>query len=322
MLPADIKDFNQQFVYQPEIKNAGRLKKFKKFVVVGVGGSNLAAGLIKIAEPNSDIIIHRDYGLPAASDLKERLIICSSYSGNTEEVINALDLAIKKKLAVAVIATGGKLLKKAKAKRVPYIILPNVDMQPRSAIGYATLALLVAMHGDKSVRAVQRLAGVVDADDYIALGKDLAQKLRKVVPLIYASAKNESLAYNLKVRLNETSKIPTFINVFPELNHNEMIGFNGGTVGKKLNDNFHCVFLVDPSDGARMLKRMAATKRFYKKMGLPVTTISLAGQDAWRKIFNTIILADWVAYYLAEYYKVDPGPVPLVEKFKKQIADK
>src|SRR3989344_8436781 len=123
-----IKSFAGQFKWEPEVVSLGSLaSKSSKFVVCGLGGSHLAAGLLKVAEPKLDLLIHRDYGLPRVPDyfLSESLIILSSYSGNTEEVLDAGQLALRQKLNLAVITTGGKLLEFARVNNLPYIQLPD-----------------------------------------------------------------------------------------------------------------------------------------------------------------------------------------------------
>lgn len=119
-----IKNFPQQFVYKPVVENVNRLKKYDKFVVLGMEGPNLAPDLLKIHAPYLDIICHRSYGLPKInlSVLKKSLIIASSYSSNTEEVIDGFKEALKYKPPIVVIATDGKLLKLAKSNKIPYKI--------------------------------------------------------------------------------------------------------------------------------------------------------------------------------------------------------
>src|SRR3989338_3056652 len=147
-----IKNFNKQFEYEPEIENAERLRHFDKFIVVGLGGSHLAADLLKVWNPYLDVVVHEDYGLPAFSDkeLKERLIILSSYSGNTEEALDAFNETIEKKLTCAVISTGGKLIELAKKHSRPYIAMPDTGIQPRLALGFGFKALLKLMVQDKA----------------------------------------------------------------------------------------------------------------------------------------------------------------------------
>jgi hypothetical protein len=151
MILEDIKNYAKQFEYEPNIENIGKLKKFKKFVICGMGGSHLAADIIKAWHPEADIIIWSDYGLPPLpeKELKERLIIASSYSGGTEETIDAFTVAKAKHLEIAVIATYGKLITLAQKNKIPFVQLPNHHSQPRMATGLSFMAMLALMgeHG-------------------------------------------------------------------------------------------------------------------------------------------------------------------------------
>ena len=144
-----IKDFPKQIEFEPVVENTEKLKPFgfaqgksRKFAVCGMGGSHLAADLIKIARPDLDIIIHSSYGLPEIGDLDERLIIVNSYSGNTEEALDSFGEALEKKLNLAAISIGGKLLEQAQNKGIAFVKIPDTGIQPRMALGFFVLALL------------------------------------------------------------------------------------------------------------------------------------------------------------------------------------
>lgn len=307
-----IKDSAGQFVFIPKIR--GKLKKkYKKFVVLGMGGSNHATDLIKMYNPELDIIVHRNYGLPVLKDIKERLIIASSYSGNTEEVLDGFDLARKKKLALAAVSVGGKLLTRAKKYGVPYIQMPNTGIQPRSATGFSFKSLLKIM--GQNTAPVSSL--VLKPMAYEQAGRALAKKIKGRVPIVYSSTKNWALVNNWKIRLNETGKIPAFGNVLPELNHNEMNGFD---VSKKLSKGFYFIFLKDKNDHPKVIKRMEVLKKLYIKRGLPVEVVLLKGKDPLFRMFSNLVLADWTAYYTAVQYGADPDQVPMVEEFKRILA--
>lgn len=314
-----ILDFPKQFIYKPVIKNPKKYKKAKKFIVLGMGGSHLAAGLIKNCESNAKIIVHKNYGLPKLTDkeLKDYLIIANSYSGNTEEVLDGLKKALQKKLNVLVIATGGKLISLAKKNNLAYIQMPDFKIPPRSALGFSCRALLKAMGQTQAYEAIGLLARQLKPKTQQNKGQKLTKLLNNKIPVIYASAKNCCLAYNWKIKLNETGKIPAFCNALPELNHNEMNGFDTTDKTKALTNKFSFIFLEDDQDDKRIQKRMRILAQLYKQKKLPVWPIKLSGQNHWQKIFNNLILADWVSYYLAKYYGRDPEPVPMVEQFKK-----
>ena len=311
-----IKNFARQFAFEPKIENVGRWRRFSQFVAAGMGGSQLAADLIKIRQPDLPLLVHRDYGLPPlpGDELKNYLIIASSYSGNTEETIDAFKTALSKKLATAAISVGGELLELAKAAQAPYVQLPDTGIPPRSALGFGLRAFFKLMGEEEALQETTGLAQTLRPENLETAGRALAQKLNGKIPIIYSSGGNRPLAYNWKIKFNETGKIPAFINVFPELNHNEMTGFDGS-----LSEKFHFLFLADSSDHPRTARRMATTKALYEKQGLPVEWLPLAGDSLFLKIFNSLILADWTACHLAKNRGLDPAATPLIEEFKRSI---
>jgi|SRR3989344_4990271 len=308
-----IKNFAAQFRYEPKIENAEVLGSHERFVVCGMGGSALAAGLIKVGKSDFPIIIHRDYGLPDFS--KGALVVASSYSGNTEEVLDGYDLARSKNLNLCAIAAGGKLLEKAEADGVPYIQIPDTGIQPRMAVGYSFLALakFLAMHD--IMREAQGFGRLLDPAREETAGKELAEKIAPRVPVIYASRRNEALAYNWKIMFNETGKIPAFYNVFPELNHNEINSFD---VHPRAQD-FHFLLFRDSEDHPRIQKRMEVLQKLFSDHGLAVDIIEITGANSTEKIFNNFLLGAWTSYYTAIHYKADPNIVPIVEEFKKLL---
>ncbi|OGY68044.1 MAG: bifunctional phosphoglucose/phosphomannose isomerase [Candidatus Harrisonbacteria bacterium RIFCSPLOWO2_02_FULL_45_10c] len=317
MMRQEINSFPKQFSFEPKLANAGGLKKFSRVVVAGMGGSNLAAGLIKILCRNVEIIAHRSYGLPHLKSFKDTLIIANSYSGNTEETVDAYKIALKKKLPVAVIATGGTLLQLAKKNATPYIQMPDIGLQPRMALGLNLMAHLkfidpVVM---KKLKALER---TLDVARYEAEAKILVKKLRDKIPIIYASAENQALAYIWKIKFNETSKIPAFYNAFPELNHNEMNGFDAVAATRQLSANAHFIFLRDANDHPKIQKRMRVTEVLYGNRALPVMAVDFDSRHL-HSLFGLLVYGDWVSYYLAEYYGVEAEQVPMVEEFKKKI---
>lgn len=322
MLKEIIKNFPKQLDYEPVIENAGSFHKKDKFTVCGMGGSNLAAGIINSWKPKLDIIIHRDYGLPdmEEAELKKRLVIASSYSGNTEETISAFQEAAARKLPLIVIATGGKLLALAQEHGVPHIQMPRIDDNPRFALGYSIKATLKAMGEEAILNDIGGEAKSLNADDYESVGKELAERLQDKIPLIYSSGPNTGLARYWKISFNETAKIPAFYNFLPELNHNEMIGFDSKIFSGKLNQKFAAIFLNDPDDESHIQKRIAATKKVFEDRGFAVLNVDLSGPSFWHKSFVGLLTAMWTGYYLAEYYGVDPEDISAIEDFKKSLS--
>jgi glucose/mannose-6-phosphate isomerase len=317
-----IKDFPRQFKFEPVIENEAKLKTFAKIIVVGMGGSNLAAGLLKIANPELDIIARRDYGLPELEEsiLSNSLIVASSYSGNTEEVLDAFSKAAARGLNLAAVSTGGKLLEMARREGAPYIQMPDAKIEPRFALGFSLRSLMKLARDERGLAETSKLADDLDAGKSKERGRALADSLRGFVPVIYSSSPNEALAYVWKIKFNETAKIPAFYNTFPELNHNEMTGFDAIDSVKKLSEMFKFIFLHDESDDPRIQKRMAITKELYEKRGLEVSVLELDGGSKWRKIIPSLIEGDWTSFYLADFYGREARGVPMVEKFKELMT--
>lgn len=319
MMKDAIRDFPKQFAFDPVIANTSKLKKCRHAVLIGMGGSHLAADLALIAKTELPLAVWSDYGLPPR-DLKGSLIIASSYSGNTEETIDGLRIAMKKKLPVACIAVGGKLLDIAKKKKLPYIEIPNTGIQPRSALGFSLRALLALLGDARGLVETKRLAMTLKPDVMVPQGKTLAGMLKDRVPVIYASRANEAIAYNWKIKFNETGKIPAFYNVLPELNHNEMTGFDVTPRSRHLSEKFFFIFLRDRSDHPRVQKRMTVLEGLYRDRGLEMVVLDLVGKTRFEKIFSSLLLADWTAVAVADRYGLESEQVPMVEEFKKLIA--
>lgn len=317
MLKEIIQNLNQQLSYQPKIENGQNLQRKKKFVVCGMGGSNLAGGIVESWQPNLDVVLHRDYGLPNIdeSDLKNYLIILSSYSGNTEETVSAFEEAQSRGLPSVVIATGGKLLELAEKNQTSYIQTPHIGNHPRFAIGYNIMAMLVAMGEDLILKDIQNWAASFDSGKYESVGKELAGKLQNKIPIIYSSGDNAGLARYWKISFNETAKIPAFYNFWPELNHNEMVGFSKPQKGVE----FAFVFLNDPSDPPQIQKRAAATQKLFKEWGCSVSGVVLDGSTHYQKSFSSIATAMWTSYHFAESSGVNPEDISVIENFKASV---
>ena len=322
MMSDAIKNFAKQFSYEPIIENGDGFIPKQKVIVAGMGGSALAAGLLKTWNPSLDIIIHRDYGLPSIADEEKphTLLVASSYSGNTEETLDAYDHAGKEGIARVAVAVAGKLVEAAKKDRVPYIQLPNTGIQPRSALGFSFKAHLKFLGLSAALTECSALTKELDPAAFEDDGKKLAEKLRGCIPIIYSSSRNESIAYNWKIKFNETGKIPAFFNCIPELNHNEMTGFDVKDTSRSLSEKFFFLFLRDKQDHPRVQKRMEILGRLYKDRALSVLAIDLEGVHPFYKIFSSLLLADWAAVYTAGMYGLESEQVPMVEEFKKLVA--
>lgn len=313
-----LETFPKQFLWKPKLENAKNLKAAKSYIIAGMGGSLLSGNLITSWDPALPITLHNSYGLPAArtKNPKDTLFIASSYSGNTEEVIDALSVAIRKKIPSAVVATGGTILRIAKRQMLPYIQLPRTGIQPRSATGYSTIALLTMLRKQKELKNIVHLERELNVETAKREGKKIAEIIWGKIPIIYASHKNRALAYNWKIRFNESGKITSFYNVLPELNHNEMMGFDYRPFARK----FHVILIKDNGDHPRIIARMRLTEKILRKKGVPVTNTVLKGKSFWGKAFSSLMAADWASYITAARYGKSAQGEQTIESFKKLLS--
>lgn len=308
------------------IKVAGQ---FESITISGMGGSALPGNILRIfvnntfakGEKRLAIYQNRFYSLPPEA-YKHSLNIACSYSGNTEETIASLKECIKHKLPTVGISHGGKIKEMCQKNNLPYIELPYPyeNFQPRMATGYFVFAIFQLLINcqlvEFDVSGLKRTAECLEKriQNYESHGKRLAKKLKGKTPIIYSSTYFKSLASIWKIKINENAKTPAFWNYFPELNHNEMVGF---TLPQA---DFFFLMLKDDKDHPQNKKRFSVMKKMMKKQGMNSEIIAIEGKDLFEKVFATLALGDWTSYYLALEYGIDPTPVEMVEKFKKIIS--
>lgn len=316
-----IKQFHTQFSFRPEVVNGEHLPTLEHFVVGGMGGSGHAADILRIGRPEVDMVVHRNYGIPHSIDkeAKECLFIASSYSGNTEEVLDFFNTAYTHMFPAVAYTKGGKLLEIARREKLPHVVLPDTDIQPRSALGVSLMALTKIIGDAKTYTELQKLEKILNPEQYMKQGESLATTLFKFVPIIYTSSRNWAIANNWKIKCNETGKMPAYYAVFPELNHNEIEGYSNAHTGKTPTQQFHFIFITDEEDHPRIQKRMNITQKLYEEQGLQTTILPLEGESRFERIFNSLLLADWTAFYSAEKYGLNSEEVPMVEDLKKML---
>lgn len=320
-----VKQLNAPLTFFNELRLTRR--PFDKILICGMGGSALMDDFFsyfqssgfKALSPKIPILTHRSYGLPADTNEKT-LILCISYSGQTEEVLSAFDKAQEARYEVAGITCGGELGELFQKYKTPWVKIPQDDIPPRTSLGYQLAAMI------KILMAYGLLAA--DAQHAIALlpekvipanlenpAKMLCAKLNHKIPVVYASQNNRVLARLWKIKLNENAKIPAFYNSLPELNHNEMVGWT-----KNLG-SFSIIFLRDKDDLPRIKKRMDITAELLNRQHLPIESVDIVGDNPLEKIFWASCFSDWLSYHLALFYGTDPTPVVMVEEMKKRLKE-
>lgn len=302
-----------------------------KVVVAGMGGSALAALVAKAwlyDQVKVPFEVVREYDLPAYVD-SSTLVIVSSYSGNTEETLNGLAQAKEKSAVVAVIAAGGKLIESAEADTLPRVQIPS-GMQPRMAVLFnlRALAALLSTFGVVSGDKVDEVAShaqwlqaetakwLPDVPTEHNYAKQLALLSVGKTPIFYGGRLTGPVAYKWKISWNENAKNVAYMNVYPEANHNEFIGWASHPVEKP----FAVFDLKSSFDHDRIGKRFEITDKLLSGRRPKATPVNMAGDTALAQMLWGSILADFVSIYVAILNGVDPTPVDLVEDLKHELA--
>jgi glucose/mannose-6-phosphate isomerase len=290
---------------------------FDNIVILGMGGSALPGEFLSsYADLPVPLIICKEYELPKVVRSKS-LVFAISYSGNTEEIVLTFREARRRGAKLVAIASGGKIEEIATREGVPFVKVPS-GIQPRAALPYLFFPVLSVLHNAKILPfpedAVKEMIVALRNPSYMDRAKALAEKLVDKIPLVYSSQKFKAVAYKWKINFNENSKTHAFYNVFPELNHNEMVGYT------KLSGNYHTIILQDESDLPRVKERIKLTKNIIASKGIDTTIIEVTGNSHLARMFSALHLGDLTSYYLADLRNVDPEPVEVVEDFKKRLG--
>ncbi len=309
-------------------------RPIRSVVVAGMGGSGLAAKAYKaVGSLHMPLEVVQNYELPSYVD-EYTLLICSSYSGNTEETLSvfeqALDAQKDDKPMVVVIASGGKLLEQAKAKDVPFVQLP-AGYQPRFTFGYQYRALVdifaatPLVNDEKSLleSAAKRLKdSVSELLPAIPTDKNPAKKLALELAgnsiVVYSGPSLYPAAYKWKISFNENAKTVAWCNQLPEFNHNEFLGWTGQPVDKP----YKVIDLRSSLEDKRVQKRFEVSEKLLSGQRPTPHVVAPKGETLLEQLLWTVQIGDFISIYLALLSGLDPSPVGLIEKFKKELSEK
>ncbi len=303
-----------------EIKNIHQ--PIKNILVCGLGGSGIGGNIVKCLVKNELSVpfdVSKDYNIPKYVN-RETLVIISSYSGNTEETISAMEQAIVQEAQIFCITSGGKVTEVAKKRNIDYVTVPG-GMPPRTCLGYSFVQQLFVLHhlgfidydfqSDllSTINLLDREEGAIQKE-----AKEVAANLHNKIPVIYIDSEMEAVAVRFRQQLNENSKILCWHHAIPEMNHNELVGW-------RINDDRLCVILLrNKTDHERVQQRMEINKEVFKKYTPHITEVNSKGETQMQRMFYHIHLGDWISFYLAELRKVDAVEVDVIDYLKGALA--
>ncbi|MEM2105053.1 MAG: bifunctional phosphoglucose/phosphomannose isomerase [Candidatus Bathyarchaeia archaeon] len=304
--------------------------KPEEIIVAGMGGSAISGELLKdwarerIAVP---IEVCREYSLPAYASRKT-LVFVISYSGETEESLSVYLDAVKRKCMVICISSGGTLQKFAEKMKVPHLIVPS-GIAPRAALPYLFVPLPTFLEKLDLVSGVRaeisetlnllKVVGAANAPDKPLkqnFSKKLALDICGTVPVIYGFGIYRAVAQRLKQQFNENSKIPSKWESFPELNHNEIVGWESAKEFAKL---FSVIFLRDACEPEAIRERIVATQELISKASAKTFEIHGNGRSVLARMLSAICVGDLVSVYLAILRGLDPTPVKTIAFLKERL---
>jgi glucose/mannose-6-phosphate isomerase len=295
--------------------------KFNKIIVCGMGGSAIGGDLLKDLLRDELLIrieVSRQYHLPRHAD-ENSLVFCVTYSGNTEETLSQFVDAIEKKCKIIGITSDGKLKEWCERFNLPCILIPR-GYQPRVALPYLFFPMMVCLNKfglinlkkdiDEGIQVLKKIKteGI----------KEIALYLKDSIPVIYGFNEFTAVAKRMKTQFNENSKVPAYCDAFPELNHNEIVGFQD----EKLNKNSSIIFLRDKEEPEEIRTRIEVSKKLIMNRVRKTNELWATGKSKLSKMMSLIFLGDVLSYELAVLNGVDPAQTEYISILKKELKER
>jgi len=305
--------------------------KINNLIISGMGGSAISGDIISIILRNKadiPVFINRNYGCPKFVN-SGTLFIALSYSGNTEETISAFKGALQTGAKVISVASGGELKELSVKNKVPFIEIPK-GLPPRAALGYLLSSALnilsrcgiISMKADidEAMKLMKQLSRKYGPSNPLRENevKQMAVRLHGKIPVIFAcEGTTYAAALRWKTQLSENSKMTAILSVFPELDHNDLVNFSFLRPGEH---DFSFVVLRDDEDLERMKKRIEVTKSLISGNVGGIAEVWSQGKSFLAKMMSLIFYGDHLSVYLAALSGIDPTPVEIIEKLKKELS--
>ena len=298
----------------------------RNVLITGMGGSGIVGNLVEsltFGRIPIPITVCKGYDLPQFVSPHTLFIACS-YSGNTEETLAAIQKAMLKRAHIICVTSGGRMLDLAKEYNVNYIQIPNGYASPRSMIGYMLVSLLFALYHNNLIGAAF-IKETENAIEHLDRGEKaiqaeaelMAKKLKGKLPFIYCDGRLFAMAIRFQQQLNENAKQIAHVGTFPEMNHNEIVGWR---FPENILQQVQVVYLYSDHDHGRVERRMEICREIFEKFSNPIIDIVAEGASLLEQYYYLIHLTDWISYYLAKENHVDPDPVEAIVFLKEELA--
>lgn len=309
--------------------------KIDNVVIAGMGASAISGDIMQsLFRDKLDIplVVNREYDLPKWVN-KDTLVICISYSGNTDETLSSFKIAFQKKCKIICISTGGKLQELAEKRNVPFVKIPS-GIQPRAATAYLLFPSIIFL------KKLGLLKTTIDMDiqetisvmqEFVAMNnkavpeetnpaKQMATKIFHTIPQIYGWGIYTPIAIRWRHQINENSKMIARTDIAPECNHNDIVGWSANP---EISKQFSCVLIRDKDEETiDMTTRLNFMRDLFKNTAGNIIEVSPKGKSQLAKMMYMMCLGDFTSCYLAVLRGVDPSPVDIITELKKRLAEK
>lgn len=320
-----VENFSRQLIEAKAISEKAVLEKksgIQSILITGLGGSGIGGTVLGELVAKScpvPILVNKDYFLPEFVNA-HTLVIISSYSGNTEETLSAMQDAIQRGAQIVCVTSGGKILELAKQHQFGFIEIPG-GQPPRSCLGYSLIQLIKVLEvygfADASIyQDLDKAIALLDKES-LAIQKEaqeIAEKLYQKFPILYSLGSCEGAVVRFRQQINENSKMLCGHHSFPEMNHNELVGW------VEENKDLAVVTMRTSFDYARTVKRYDFCKSLFEKLSSSVTDIYAKGDSRLEQYLYLVHIGDWISCYLADLKGIDPVEVKVIDRLKAELS--
>ncbi len=325
-----VLDLGNQLKKELETSTDFLIDSYSDLLIVGMGGSGVAGDVLKLILNETtqiNVEVRKAYGIPEVIAHKRPKCLFISYSGNTEETVEAVNDAIKYKLDWSVISSGGQLLELAIEHKRPFIKVPS-GLQPRAAFGLMTKAVLHFVSSDKDGKYLEMCN---QAGEYLSealanqsenkllsqalqISKEISTKTSVIyggTPLTYL------VAQRWKTQINENAKSKAFVGYMPEVHHNEILSWEANKRDSK--NNYQLLFLRSSEENPQISKRFELTKEIIGN-NIGISEIeNISSKNIVSNLFHLTLIGDLVSVYMAKNLNIDPYDITAIEKLKKLL---
>ncbi len=322
-----IANIPTQFSWEPECERTEQLlnKTFEHTFLYGMGGSHLGADLLLREAPTLPFTVRHEYGATLVPEKQHEntLVIISSYSGETEEVLDVLHEAQRIGMSCAVMTSGGTLLERARKTGIPAIIFPTEGVEPRMTLGYELRGIAYLLQEKEIFKYIAQAGNELsDIETIQKSGIEMVDFITNKIPVFYTSTQNTTIGYILKIMFNESAKIPSFTNTIPEACHNELSGYDAVDASRSLIHSLLPIFITDVNDHPRIRARMNLMRELLAQRDISTYVLEIPSDiSALAGGITVLRIGAYAAMEIADRDNAPDAKTKLITEFKKRLAE-